>query len=161
MGELSCNARRARATAPHPDCKRSRAPLAVLRRRLSPSCRRLPFCAAGCGVTVVFCSTQHVRPSSRRGCWYAGCGSSHGPAPRFQEKCPCAPDCLAPQAFALMPVPAFLRRRLLVSLCFARRKPTSRRGILFRCVSMCSVVLHRDKAGQLSPKSGREHRMTD
>ena len=133
MGELSCNARRARATAPHPDCKRSRAPLAVLRRRLSPSCRRLPFCAAGCGVTVVFCSTQHVRPSSRRGCWYAGRGSSHGPAPQYITRearapltvCaagfrPHAGTCLfAPQAvsvFVFRPTQALLATRHSFSL---------------------------------------------
>ena len=88
-----------------------------------------------------------------------GVARATAPHPDYKRS-PCAPDCFAPQAFALMQAPAFLRRRLLVSLCFARHKPSSRRGILFRCVSMCSVVLHRDKAGQLSPKSGREHRIT-
>ena len=59
-----------------------------------------------------------------------------------------------------MQAPAFLRRRLLVFRPTQALLATRARGILFRCVSMCSVVLHRDKAGQLSPKSGREHRIT-
>ena len=83
----------ARATAPDPDYKRSQcapdcfAPQAVALMPAPAFLRRRLW-----GVRCVSPDTD-VRPSSRRGCWYAGCGSSHGPAPRFQEKCPCAPDC--------------------------------------------------------------------
>jgi len=106
--------RRARATAPHPDCKRSRAPLAVLRRRLSPSCRRLPFCAAGCEVSVVFRPTQttDVRPSSAprdASAGMQGVARATAPDPDYKRS-QCAPDCFASQAFAIMQAPAFLRR---------------------------------------------------